>query len=151
MTGYPSIDKPWLKYYDKDVEKEKVKDESMFQMLERCNEDNLNTVALDLRTSRNDFKHGLKITYKEYLDKIKETAKALLSLNIKENEIVPLILPNIPESRILIYALNIIGATSYPINFMLPSKTLQNIIDENNVKNLIIFSLFNDKYLECYR
>ncbi len=151
MTGYPSIDKPWLKYYDKDVEKVKAKEESMFQMLERCNEDNLNTVALDLRTSRDDFKHGIKITYKEYLDKIKETAKALLSFNIKENEIVPLVLPNIPESRILIYALNIIGATSYPINFMLPSKTLQNIIYENNVKNLVIFSLFNDKYLECYK
>ncbi len=51
LTGYPSIDKPWLKYYKPGVEKKTAQDESMFQMMERCNQGRLDTVALDLRTS----------------------------------------------------------------------------------------------------
>ena len=66
LTGYPSIDKPWLKYYKEGANKTTTAPESMFQMMERCNKNRLNTIALDLRTSKDGFKKGIVITYKEY-------------------------------------------------------------------------------------
>ncbi len=61
LTGYPSIDKPWMKYYGKDVEKKTTEPESIFQMMERCNKDRLDTIALDLRTSKTGLKRVLPL------------------------------------------------------------------------------------------
>ena len=63
LTGYPSIDKPWLKYYPEDADKKVTKQESIFQMMERCNQNRLDTIALDLRSSKDGFKKGITITY----------------------------------------------------------------------------------------
>ena len=52
LTGYPSVDKPWLKYYPDGSEKKVTKPESMFQMMERCCKDHLDSIALDLRFSK---------------------------------------------------------------------------------------------------
>ena len=70
LTGYPSIDKPWMKYYNKAVDGITTAPESMFQMMERCNRDRLNTIALDLRTSKDGFKRGITLTYREYINNI---------------------------------------------------------------------------------
>lgn len=147
LTGYPSIDKPWLKFYKNGVDKIIAKDESMFQMLERCNKERMNSVALELRTSENDYKQGIQITYKEYIDRIKKTASAIFNtFNTQADEIVPIIIPNLPESRILIYALNVIGATAYPINPMLSVKTFESILSDNHVKTIAVFSEFWEKF-----
>ena len=62
LTGYPSIDKPWLKYYQYTPDTIEYRDESIFQMLERCTQDRLDHVALELRTSANRFNKGICIT-----------------------------------------------------------------------------------------
>lgn len=147
MTGYPSIDKPWMKYYSEHDSGEYAKDESMFQMLERCNESRMNEIAIDMRSSENHFKKGITITYREFIQRIKNLAAALSNvLSIQANEIVPIIIPNLPESRIIIYALNILGATVYPINPMLSVADFKKILEENNVKNIAIFSGFWEKF-----
>lgn len=38
LTGYPSIDEHWLKYYACNLETIEYHDESLYQMLERCNQ-----------------------------------------------------------------------------------------------------------------
>lgn len=147
LTGYPSIDKPWLKFYKNGADKIIAKDESIFQMLERCNKERMNSVALELRTSENNYKTGIQITYKEYIERIKKTASAIINtFNTQVDEIVPIIIPNLPESRILIYALNVIGATAYPINSMLSIKTFESILSDNDVKTVAIFSGFWEKF-----
>lgn len=65
LTGYPSIDKPWLKYYSCDPDTVEYRNESLFQMLERCNQNRLHTIALELRTSSNHFEKGITITYSQ--------------------------------------------------------------------------------------
>lgn len=148
LTGYPSIDKPWLKYYKCDPNTVEYRNESLFQMLERCNQERLHTVALELRTSSNGFEKGITITYEKYFSRIKECARAFKALGVNENEIVPLILPNIPESRILIYALNIVGATAYPISPMLSTVVFDKILKDNNVRIIAIFGGFWGKFAQ---
>ncbi len=150
LTGYPSVDKPWLKYYQGGAGLEQ-REESMFQMLERCNRNKMKHIALELRTSANNFGAGIKITYGQYIERIKECSRAFRSLGIKENEIVPLVLPNIPESRILIYALNIVGATGYPISPMLSMTSLEGILHDNKVKTIAVFAGFWDKFSASIR
>lgn len=147
LTGYPSIDKPWLKYYKKNAENTTIKNESIFQMLKRCNKSRMDSIALELRTSKNNFQKGITITYKKYIDRIEKTASAIsTSFGTGIDEIVPTIIPNLPESRIIIYALNIIGATVYPINPMLSPKVFESILKENQVKTVAIFSGFWEKF-----
>ena len=39
VTGYPSIDKPWLKYYDEEAINAKLPDCSVFELLYQKNVD----------------------------------------------------------------------------------------------------------------
>ena len=141
-TGYASIDKPWNKYYpNSTITEEQINKEikkSMFQMLDEKTKDIEEKTTIEY--------YGAEITNKELKKRILKCAKSFIVLGVKKGDIVPLILPNQPESRILIYALNYIGAIAYPIQPTIPSKELNNIIEQNNIKNLAIFRGFYRQY-----
>ena len=88
-----------------------------------------------------------KITYQKFDERIRKTARAFKGLSVKRGEIVCLLLPNIPEARIMLYALNILGAVAYPLNFMLSVREYQKILEENEIKTVVIFDGFMGKYL----
>lgn len=141
-TGYASIDKPWNKYYpNSTITEEQIKNEinkSMYQMLDEKTKDIEEKTTIEY--------YGTEITNKEFKKRILKCAKSFIVLGVKKGDIVPLILPNQPESRILIYALNYIGAIAYPIQPTISSKELNNIIEQNNIKNLAIFRGFYRQY-----
>ena len=146
ITNYPSKEKPWLKYYDYDTEKLEIPKMSIYQMASLYNKDRLDNIALDIRTGKNNFKKGVTITYREYLKRMREFAKSLSLLGVKENEIISLVLPNIIESRVSIYGSNILGATPYAITPLLAPEKFNTIIEENNIQNIFMFSMFYEKY-----
>ena len=127
-TGYPSIDKPWLKYYNYDTERLEIPNMSIYQMASLYNKDRLDNVALDIRTGANNFKKGVTVTYREYLKRMREFAVSLSLLGVKEDEIISLVLPNIIESRVSIYGSNILGATPYAITPLLAPEKFNNLI-----------------------
>lgn len=57
MTGYPSIDKPWLKYYPKDVLSAKPAECTVYQNIYENNKDYLTNIAIRY--------FGRDITYRE--------------------------------------------------------------------------------------
>ena len=64
---------------------------------------------------------GTKISFKALLKRIDETADILVNtLNIKPNDVVMISQPNIPETVILFYAVNKIGAVSNLIHPFTP-------------------------------
>ena len=142
-TGKPSQDKPWLKYYSEEAIVSDVPKMSMYQLLEKNNVGNLSSIAMRY--------FNFPITYKTYLKKIKKYAKALLKMGVKKGDIVALVLPNVPECRELIYAINMIGAVSYPISPMIAPDELNRIIKNNNIKNVFIFNQFYKKYYESFK
>lgn len=146
MTGYASIDKPWLKYYERDFHESEIPHTTMYQLAEMMNNDNLSETAIDMRTSQNNFTKGIKISYDKFFERIRNSAKSSLELGYKDDEIIPIILPNIPEARIMIYSNNILGAISYPISPLMPVNQLEAIINENGIRNLVVFSAFYEKY-----
>lgn len=104
LTGYPSIDKPWLKYYTKKAPAIPSPDMSMYAFLRENNKSNLEYTAMNY--------YGRKISFRVLLEKIDDVASALLSLDINKGDIVSLCALNIPEFVYLLYALNKIGAIS---------------------------------------
>ncbi len=102
MTGFPSIDKPWQKYY---------KQEDLEAPLPQCkfsdyvwdiNKLNLDEYALEYL--------GTKITYGSFFHQIEQTAKGLLSIGVKQGDIVTVFSINTPETLFTVFALNKIGA-----------------------------------------
>lgn len=146
LTGYPSIDKPWLKYYDEIFDEKNLPQKTMYELVYEHNKGNMSKIAIDMRIGANNFNKGITITYKEFFARIQKCANSAHMIGIKENNIVPIILPNLPEARIFIYANSILGATSYPISPFLPANQLELLIKQNNIRNIVLFEAFYDKY-----
>ena len=146
LTGYASIDKPWLKYYEKGVDKTPIPNMSIYEAIRESNKDRLSNIAIDFRSSSNNYEKGLEITYAKYFERMENIAKSYLNMGVKVDEILITILPNIPESRMLIYGLNILGVTVYPVSPMISAGQLDKIISDNDVKNVVVFSGFYEKF-----
>ena len=72
LIGYPSIDKPWLKYYGEHFDPQDIPDMSIYQLTVKYNQTRMNSVALDIRSSANGYRKGIKITY--WFDSFSEAA-----------------------------------------------------------------------------
>lgn len=151
-TGYPTIDRPWDVYTEGKFDETKdIPNLSIYQLALETNKNNMDQVALDMRTSQNDFAKGIKITYENLFTRIKNSAKSSTVIGIKPDEIVPLVVPNLPEARIAIYSNSLIGATSYPISPLMSVNQLEKIISDNGIRNLVIFDAFYEKYANALK
>ena len=123
-TGYASIDKPWLKYFDEEAIIKDFEPMSIYQLMKSRNIGHENEIALDY--------FGKKITYGELLKNIDITAKSLLELGVKKGDIVMMSMPNTPEAEYLFYAINKMGAV---INSIDP-RTSEEVIKQDELKNV---------------
>ena len=141
-TGYSSIDKPWLKYYDDNsinaLLKYENKNISMYDQLYNYASKHLDDNILEYM--------GTTFTYRELLDNIDKTAMALINYEVEHNEIIPIILPNCPETRFLIYSCSKIGAIPNPIMPTIKKEDLINIIENTKCKIVFIMDGLIDKY-----
>ena len=103
LTGFPSIDKPWLKYYTEEALNAKLPECTIYEYLWENNKNHLNDIALVFGDK--------KITYKEVFENIEKTAYAFLNAGVKSGDIVTVCIPNTPETVYIFYALNRISAT----------------------------------------
>jgi len=102
LTGYPSIDKPWLKYYSEAAINEYLPECTMYELLWQCNKDYPNNTALNY--------YGRKITYGQLFENIRAAAKAFSAAGVKQGDVVAICTVNTPEMVYALYALNRLGA-----------------------------------------
>lgn len=141
-TGYASIDLPWLKHHDENsieaLVNYETKNETMYQTLYKYAINHLEDIAFSYLN--ND------ITYKELLANIDLFANALYSNNIKENDVIAIVLPNTPEARYLIYACSKIGAIANPIMPTVSGNDLLKIIENNRPKYFFLLEGLLSKF-----
>ena len=89
MAGYPSIDKPWLKYYTAIPDNLPDPGMSMYEFLYENNKDRLDNIALNY--------FGRKISYRQLFEGIDKTASALKAYGVRKGDIVSLCALNMPE------------------------------------------------------
>lgn len=102
LTGFPSIDKPWLKYYPEEAICAPLPECMIYEYLWQCNREHLNDNAL--------YYFGKSIDYKTLFSKITQAAKGFYTLGVRAGEIVTVFSTNTPGTVYCLYALNYIGA-----------------------------------------
>ena len=138
MTGYPSIDKPWLKYYSETANSQKVPspDCSMIDFLRQCNAENLDFTALNY--------FGAKTSYRRLFEDVERTAAALQKHGVKKGDFVSLCGLNTPEFVILLYAMNKVGAVSNWLGLTSPVSDLKEQLVSTGTKLVFAVDLAYD-------
>lgn len=119
LTGYPSIDKPWLKYYKPNAEKQATQipnDKSVWDVVEERLLQYKDIPAIEY--------FGRVISRTEFIDMVYTWARAFKALGVKENEIVPYYGPFFPDIGAMAFALNIIGACPYFLKLAIDAEAL---------------------------
>lgn len=132
LTGYASIDKPWLKYYEPNA-------------FEKANEVPINKTLWDvIEESLIKYKDIPAIEYfkneisrPDFIESVYTWARALRGLGIEENEIVPIYGTFFPDVFSITCALNLIGATSYFLKLSMSKKDFK--IETSEAKHAIVY------------
>lgn len=141
-TGYPNIDKPWLKYYDEEKISREAISMSAFRYLYDENKHNLNDIAV--------LYLGRKIKYFELFYEIEKVAKSLKQLGVGVGDIVTVCLPNTPEAAYLFYACSKIGAIADFIDPRENEVGLEKYLNISNPKHLVMLDMCFDNFKNLF-
>lgn len=141
ITGYASIDKPWQKYYSKEAITANIPELTAYQYMVSQNEDNLSTKAI--------MYYGKKISYKNYIDMIDETARRLYNLGVTEGEVVTVMSVANPELEVLFYALNKLGAVINLIDVRSDYKQIKKYLMEVKSSEVVVMDNFLPEFDKC--
>lgn len=143
LTGYPSVDKPWLKFYSAEAINAPAPDGSMYDYLYHCNADNLDGIAFD--------NYGQRISYGDFFNSIQRTAAAFAKQGIGKGDTVTIISLNTPETLCCIYGLNVIGAIVNMSYLSLSEEELVHQLEETDSKLLIALDIVAEKAVSAAR
>lgn len=107
-TGYPSVDKPWLKYYDENAETKANSiplGKTVWDVIEERLYKYIDVPAIEY--------FGRTISRKEFISEVYLWARALKAIGVEENEVIPYYGPFMPDICAIVFALNMIGACPY--------------------------------------
>lgn len=135
LTGYPSIDKPWLKYYTDEAIHAQIPECTIYQNIYNHNKDYPNDAALLF--------FGKKISYKKLFAEVEKVEKAFIAQGVKRGDNVALCVPATPEAIYTILALNKIGANANMLN---PTFTEQQLTDRINETDASVMFVVNELY-----
>lgn len=130
LTGYPSIDKPWLKYYTEEAVNAPLPACTVYQNIYNHNKDYLKDVAL--------LYFGKKITYRQLFREVDNAAKACIANGVQCKDNVVLCMPAIPETIYTVLALNKIGVNAVMLNPLFTEEQLVARISETEAKLLVV-------------
>ena len=140
ITGYPSIDKPWLKYYSQEMIDAPLPECTMYEHVFHNNQDNLDRIAL--------IYYGTKISYRKMFQTISYLAGTLEDIGIQKGDIVTVCMINSPETIYLIFALNKIGAVANMVYGSSTCEEMKKYILDTKSKVVFTLDLFQDKFRE---
>ena len=130
LTGYPSIDKPWLKYYDVErISKTEFPDISIYEYIYLKNEYRLDMCAL--------MYFNVKISYYQMFRSADRIAAALAANGVQCGDSILVCMSGTPETVELILACSKIGACAVMINPTLERDQISDIIATSSAKILI--------------
>ena len=116
LTGYPSIDKPWLKYYSEEALQMSACENTVYELIYSKNSTHLSDVTMEY--------FGRKITYKTLFKNVEKVKKSFLANGVKKGDRVIMFTSATPELVYVVLALCRIGAV---VNMINPVFTLEQI------------------------
>ena len=120
LTGYPSIDKPWLKHYKvgaEDLANDIPLDKTVWDVIEEKLIEYYDFPALEY--------FGREFSKQEFIDLCYTWAKTFRAMGVEENEVVPVYGPFVPDICAMVFGLNMIGACPYFLKLSISPKALE--------------------------
>ena len=136
-TGYPSIDKPWMKYYSEEALYGEIPKCTMYEYIFDHNKSHLDGIALRYFTK--------KITYQKLFENIRKTADAFWAQGIRKGDAVTIMSLNTPETIYCIYALNYIGAVVNMVYMTLSEEEIVETVRNTDSKMFIFLDVAAEK------
>ena len=140
MTNKKEYEKrPWLKFYEEEGVPGNLEypDCSMVDMIIQSAEKWPDNVAYSY--------YGHKVTYKNFVNKIEQAARALKNYGVKEGDRVTICMPNTPEAVTMVYAVNMVGAVCNMVHPLSSEKELEYYIKVAESKYVLVFDAVFDK------
>ena len=122
---------PWEKYYTKDDLRVKIPDITMYDQVKNSYLKYPNNVAIQYL--------GKKIKYKDFIKRIDNAAKGFYNFGVRQGDIVTILLPNVPEALIALYALNKIGAIANMTHPLSAEEEIKDTLLSTKSKYLILY------------
>ncbi len=143
MTGYPSIDKPWLKYYTEEAINAQLPQCTIYEYLFENNKEYKGNVALNY--------FDRKITYGEVFENIEKATKGYTALSLKQGDIVTICAVTIPETIYTFYGLNRLGVICNMVDPRTSAEGIYEYIREVNSKIVVTIDVAYPKIVEAIK
>ena len=137
LTGYPSIDKPWTKYYNEKGKKFHYPKTNIVDFLFEENRNRKDSIALEYE--------GNRVTFGRLFEKIDERVHFFLQLNVRPGNVVTMATLLTPDFVYDFYALAGIGAVTNLIDPRTSIDGVKEYINEAGSDIIITNDLFLDK------
>lgn len=131
------IPEPWAKYYTKEELNIKIPDISMYDQVKKSSYLYPNYIAYEYM--------GRKCNYQNFIKEINAYAKVFTKAGVKHGDIVTIMLPNMPNVLISLYALNKIGAIANMIHPLSSEEEILFSLTSTKSKHLIMLNTFYTK------
>lgn len=136
ISNYPSKDKIWLKYYNKQMLKTYNRllcdKTSMFRSVIEHNQDFLYETMID---------YNCQMTYGEYKEKVLKAKAGFLAQGIKPNDKVGVCTPNVVGTLIAIAALQEIGAIPSMMHVYSSIGDIKGYIEKDHMKAIVMIGM----------
>lgn len=136
-NGYPTIDKPWLKWYSEETQKAEMPNVSMYQYIYENNKESIENIAFEY--------FGKKITYKDLFKNIDKVATAFKKMGVTKGSTVTIMSMHTPEMIYCLYALNKLGAIANLIYMTLSENEIVDSIKQTNSVLFLYLGLVGEK------
>lgn len=137
LTGYPSIDKPWLKYYSEEAINAPLPEMTLYEYAWENNKNYLKDIAFRY--------YGTKITYGEFFENAKLAARAFTAMGVKKGDIVTIMSMHTPETIYAFYGLNYIGAVANMVYMTLSGNEILHTLKETQSKLFMVLDAAAEK------
>lgn len=137
MTGYPSIDRPWLKFYTEEAVNAELPQCSIYEYLTAACKGDSDGIAIDY--------FGSNISYGNLIKSIDEAASAFYGCGVRENDVVTICSLTTPEMICCLYGLSKLGAVANIVEPRTNPKSIVDRINGTNSKLLVILDIFYHK------
>ena len=131
------IPEPWAKYYTKEELNIKIPDISMYDQVKKSSYLYPNYIAYEYM--------GRKCNYQNFIKEINAYAKVFTRAGVKHGDIVTIMLPNMPNILVSLYALNKIGAIANMVHPLSSEEEILFSLTSTKSKHLIMLNTFYTK------
>ncbi len=100
--------------------------QNTYALLERSASLNPDGIAISFLKSAEEYEQPVQITYRQFIDKIRQTANMLRDLGIGTNDVVTYVLPNLPETQYVLWGGEAAGISN-PVNPFLEADVIKDV------------------------